>query len=876
MKLALQNQLAISNQLQQENEKAIAVSASKRAERNTDELNRSIPNLADFISNYSLRNHSLFVNKDKSVNILIKSESLLVYPVDAEAFVSNQVTTFISDLSQNQHTNTATEKCLVIIGVGLGLHLLKLAEAIEPDYLVIYEPEQDFLKLSLYTAPWFELLTLCNIKKIQIFIQHGKNSQDLVSDIQELKQAFPSLGNLYYYRHFAYPKLDKSLSQLGVIQTIPTSAYDIHPYVLPLAEVSAQRSPTDEIQQQIFDKNLLFFQERFLELFIALQKNSPQLVDSWQALQYNLGENSLLSDCSSNSIAEEKSLILKDPLVYGLTLSKKGSDVAFLSFISKLKALIDAAITNETECNLHFTEIILLGVLNSNACLSAAKASDRLLIVEESLTRFLLSCFTVKWFELASTKNFYFFIGPNAKLEHIEASYQQGTLNFIDSYVFQPYFSKGHRKLNRQLLESIQSTNGKSNHFEARFKQLIRSYQNCTAYPILCRNSVLVPSMPAIVVGNGPSLEVAISSLKTLRDQVLLVSCGTALATLLNNNIRPDYHIELEKETDTLTRLKKLPPAELKCISLLATVEIHPAIPVLFKQALLVANADNPITDLLYKSHQLSAATLDYSYYTVTNFAVDLLLQLNFIHIYLVGVDFGFATIDTHHASSSNYFNEQGKSVYDYELQHGATFEVQANLNGTCLTVPAFNAARLLMEQCLAAQAGNAIVYNVGDGAKIEGAKALHCLPDIIDNSTQLAVVKLTVITPAFIKTSVIDKHFSLLTSEDTASFIDDTLVLANQFCRSLLALWSTPTQIDCAPQQTLRILAEQDQLLQALKIQSRVVFELFNGSCRYFSMLCHRYAKCSAASTLIPGFTEHWRLLLQHYFTDLQQALRT
>lgn len=876
MKLAIQNQLALSNQLQQQNEKAAALNASERAKRNLAEFNRSIPNLAKFISNYDLRNHSFFVTKDSAVNILIKSESMLVYPVEIEKYVSNQVADFFSDTYQHQDTLNASGKCLVIIGIGLGLHILKLTEMLAPDYLVIYEPEEDFLKLSLYTAPWFELLTLCNIKNIQVFIQHGENSQDLASDIQELKQAFPDLGNLYFYRHFAYPKLDQSLSQLGVIPAIPTSAYDIHPYVLPLTDVSAPRSHKDVIQQQIFDKNLLFFQERFPELFIALQKNSPQLVDSWQALQHNLSDNSLFSDCSSNSLAEEKFLILKDPLVYGLTLSKKGNDIAFLSFISKLKALIDAAITSETELNLHFTEIILLGVLNSNACLSAAKASDRLLIVEESLTRFLLSCFTVKWFELASTKSFYFLIDQNARLEHIEASYQQGTLNFIDSYVFQPYFSKGHRKLNRQLLESIQSTNGKSNHFEARFKQLIRSYRNCAAYPILCGNEALVQSMPAIIIGNGPSLEVAIASLKILRDQVLLVSCGTALATLLNNNIRPDYHIELEKETDTLTRLNKLPAAELKCISLLATVEIHPAIPVLFKRALVVANADNPITDLLYKSHQLSAATLDYSYYTVTNFAVDLLLQLNFSHIYLVGVDFGFATIDTHHASSSNYFNEQGKSVYDYELQHGATFEVQANLNGTCLTVPAFNAARLLMEQCLAAQAGNAIVYNVGDGAKIEGAKALHCLPDIIENSTQLAVIKPTVITPAFIKTSVIDKHFSLLTSEDTVNFIDDTLVLANQFCRSLLALWSTPTQIDCEPQHTLRILAEQDQLLQALKIQSRVVFELFNGSCRYFSMLCHRYAKSSAASKLIPGFTEHWRLLLQHYFKDLQQALRT
>lgn len=866
MKLALQNQLAISNQLQQENEKAIAVSASKRAERNTDELNRSIPNLADFISNYSLRNHSLFVNKDKSVNILIKSESLLVYPVDAEAFVSNQVTTFISDLSQNQHTNTATEKCLVIIGVGLGLHLLKLVEAIEPDYLVIYEPEQDFLKLSLYTAPWFELLTLCNIKKIQIFIQHGKNSQDLASDIQELKQAFLNIGKFYFCRHFAYPVLDKQLSQLGVIQAIPPTAYDLHPYLLPSAEVPEARHIINLEQQQIFEKNLQFFQKNHADLIISLEKELPQLFNSSHKQQCHLEKNSQIFHCSSNSLSEEKFLILKDPLVYGLSLSKNNSDIAFLGFINKLKSLLNTELTAETEFNIHFSEIILLGVLNTDACLSAARYSDRLLVIEECLSRFVQSCFTVKWYEFKSTKSFYFLIGSDASLERIEKMYKSGPLDFIDSYIFQPYFTVGHRKLSKDLLESIQSTNGKSNHFEARFNQLYRSFQNCRTYPILCPNLNLTSSLPVIIVGNGPSLELSLALLKTLRQRAILVSCGTALATLLNNNIRPDYHVELEKESDTLVRLKQLPANELKRISLLATVDVHSSISELFKQALLIATGANPVTELLYRSNRLCIPTLDYSYYTVTNFALELLLTLHFPEIFLVGVDFGFENIDSHHARSSNYFNEQGKSAYDYELQHGASFEVKANLDGSCLTVPAFNAARLLMQQCLANKAGNSKVYNIGHGAKIDGAQPLPCLPENIFHSTQ----------PILLDNLVIEQHFRQLTAIDTSILINDTLVLANEFCCSLLALWSPDEEAPISePQQLLLLLSKQKQLLETLKLKSEVVFDLFNGSCRYFSMLCHRYVKSETAEQLIRGFTENWFLLLQNYSTQLREALK-
>lgn len=861
MKLAIQNQLALKCYQQQQNEKAAALKASERADRNLAELHRSIPNIAKFLADYKLRNHSLFVTKDNQLNILVKSEGIMVYPADAEQHVAKQIATFFHNKYRHLNNDNTNGKCLIIIGIGLGLHILKLVETLKPNYLIIYEPEEDFLKLSLYTAAWFELLTFCNIQNIQIFIQYGPASQDLAGDIQELKQVF-RLNKVVFYRHFAYEKLDQALSQLGAQKAIPLETYDMHPFLFPLAEVVVQRGGREPKQQQIFDKNFVFFQEHYPELYTALQETLLQGINSFQNFQTYQNENSIFSDCSSNSLTEENLLILKDPLIFGLTLSKKLNDSAFLKFLNAVNTLIASTVINDNGLEVYFSEIVLLGVLNYEACFQAFKVSNTLVVVEQNLTRFILSCFEIKWFELASTKNIHFLVGENAKLANVEALYQKGNLEFIDSYIFQPYFTKGHREISRDLLETIQSTNGKSNHFEASLKALTRSYQNSTVFPILTRGVLLEQSLPVIVIGNGPSLECALESLKSLRDHFILLSCGTALATLIKNKIRPDYHLELEKETDTLHRLNKLPVKELSCITLIATTETHPAIPLLFKKALLNITSTNPFANLLYEAQQLKPPKLDFSYYTVTNFAVDLLLQLNFKQIYLVGVDFGFPAIDAHHARSSSYFNEKGNSVYDFELRHGATFEVETNLNGTCLTVPAFNTARLLMEKCIAIKTDNTAIYNVGFGAKIKGAQSLQYLPDNFLNSSSA---------------SVIDQHYALITTEHTASVVECTLTLAKQFCTSLLILWSTTKAgANSEPEHTLDKLMQQQKLLDKLKISSVEGFELFNGSCRYFSMLCHRYAKTSEAAALMASFTEHWCLLLQHYLTELQLRTRT
>ena len=69
-------------------------------------------------------------------------------------------------------------------------------------------------------------------------------------------------------------------------------------------------------------------------------------------------------------------------------------------------------------------------------------------------------------------------------------------------------------------------------------------------FPVLKKPELVKNSLndyPVFIVANGPSLDDAIEFLKNNQDNIIIISCGTALRALLSNNIKPDIHIEMER-----------------------------------------------------------------------------------------------------------------------------------------------------------------------------------------------------------------------------------------------------------------------------------------------------------------------------------------
>lgn len=79
--------------------------------------------------------------------------------------------------------------------------------------------------------------------------------------------------------------------------------------------------------------------------------------------------------------------------------------------------------------------------------------------------------------------------------------------------------------------------------FESTLKNLARKYQ----LKCLADYKNLFKGMPAVIVSAGPSLNKNIDTLKKYQDNALIFCVGTALNTLYNNNVKPDFLNVIEK-----------------------------------------------------------------------------------------------------------------------------------------------------------------------------------------------------------------------------------------------------------------------------------------------------------------------------------------
>merc|ERR1711975_122901 len=79
------------------------------------------------------------------------------------------------------------------------------------------------------------------------------------------------------------------------------------------------------------------------------------------------------------------------------------------------------------------------------------------------------------------------------------------------------------------------------------------------------------------MVGNGPSIDASIDTIKEYQDKAIIISCGTALQVLHRYGIKPDFHAEIEQNRSTYDWAKSIYDDEyLKNVDLMSCNGIHP------------------------------------------------------------------------------------------------------------------------------------------------------------------------------------------------------------------------------------------------------------------------------------------------------------
>ncbi|PKF62899.1 hypothetical protein CW745_05615 [Psychromonas sp. psych-6C06] len=225
--------------------------------------------------------------------------------------------------------------------------------------------------------------------------------------------------------------------------------------------------------------------------------------------------------------------------------------------------------------------------------------------------------------------------------------------------------------------------------------------------------------LPVFIIGNGPSLDASIEYLKAHKGEAIVFSCGTALKTLLNNDITPDIHIEMERPAILLDLVLKMGEKEkLKQIDLICLNTVYPEVLKLFKKAHLVLKPLDAGGAFVREFISDKFTEVLYSNPTVSNAAASIAIEMGFEKLVLFGVDYGFRDDQRHHSKESIYYHDNADLKFNLPTMKG-NLKVPGNFVDEVLTTQIFDASRMMLEMLLQANP-NVTCINTSDGAKIE------------------------------------------------------------------------------------------------------------------------------------------------------------
>lgn len=775
-----------SKQEQLEVEMAEVISANHR--ENINAFQRAIPSLVPYCLSAIENNFSVFANKFGEANIVDFGQGRTLYGLNPEQEISEQVENFVKFPLRVSFNNTpnilwespAHEKdfralasyrtlihrnplpkdidTLVIFGLGLGKHIEMLLAKTSPKNIVIYEPEIQFFKCSSMAISWKAILERAKANGIQLFLQLGKDGRDLITDMLELREHV-DFNQFYVYQHYHHPVFDsltkaitfeswQGLLKEGINFNIHQTTESFCPkWCVPVDLKEYLPCLPDD---PFFIRNLNAFKKYFPVIYEEFKAFTPKI---WIPVRAHSGDINLLnkenlapwySRFSRKECDENFKNFSNHPNKDGLVLGYSGEKLkhyAHYKFVKTTESLLSVAEDKSATLPSTIKSMIMFGLGVGYQLEQLLKKHDveKLFICEPNRDFFYGSLFAIDWHEILhqidqSNGRLYINIGDEGTMlfrDLLNQFYSIGPYILNHTYFYQSYYNAMLNQAIAQLREQLQLVISMGEYFDHAFYGIAHTKEGISRqYPLLTfepakKFNADESELPIVIVGNGPSLDHALVKIKEIRDNVILVSCGTALQVLHQNNISPDFHAEIEQNRTTFDWAARIGDFDfLKGISLLSCNGIHPDTCNLYKDVFIAFKEGESSTVSAMASFPKNAhEVLQFAFPTVTNFALNLFIKLGFKQVYLMGVDLGFKDQKTHHSKSSGYYDEQGNELYDYSEKNNMAIPIEGNFRSTVFTKNEFKLAKTIMEQSLAS--GKIDCYNCSDGAKILGAVPL-------------------------------------------------------------------------------------------------------------------------------------------------------
>jgi len=236
---------------------------------------------------------------------------------------------------------------------------------------------------------------------------------------------------------------------------------------------------------------------------------------------------------------------------------------------------------------------------------------------------------------------------------------------------------------------------------------------------------------PAMIIGNGPSLDIHEKFINDNKDNAVLFSCGTSFGSLSKFGLKPDFHVEMER-TISMKDLLDFGTTEQdrQGVTLLCLNPVAPAVIESFEEHCIALKPNDVGEEIIAKHYSpKKMLKLPFSNPTVSNAALSFAISMGFTEIYLVGVDLGVSEQGQHHSINSPHYDleehleDVKEAIYTYSE---GDLEARGNFGGRVKTHATLDRARSSIERLihytkLAFPHFNC--YNSNNGAYIEGAQ---------------------------------------------------------------------------------------------------------------------------------------------------------
>lgn len=375
---------------------------------------------------------------------------------------------------------------------------------------------------------------------------------------------------------------------------------------------------------------------------------------------------------------------------------------------------------------------------------------DHLYFCEPNRDFFFASLFTCDWkwaLEEIDKRDGVIVLNIGVSYETFSADFinemkHRGAFNSVSTLLYQHYPSKELNEIIHDLNHNFHMIAIGWGFFDDGVISIAHDYHNAkTKLPTLRKEATFPKKwrhMPVFIVANGPSLDIAIEAIKEHKDEVIIFSCGSAIMSLLKQNIIPDFHVALERTKFTFDYYNEFIPKEtLQKIGLLTVNVMHPDCSKLFGWTGMAFKAAEPGTTLSseFIDRNQTYQQLLHCNPVVANTAAAFACYMGFEEVYLMGADGGYKDPQYHHSKSSTYFNADGSEKKEIsKLVRAGELKVPGNFCNEVYTTAFFNVGNSQLGYLFKAFK-HVNVYNCSDGAKIENTLPLHIEDLLLTNN---------------------------------------------------------------------------------------------------------------------------------------------